>query len=137
MAFIDKTDFDVAIRDNILDDITEADDSLITKAIAEAINYTKGFLNNRYDVAAIFAQTGSNRDTTILNHCINIALYNLHRLINPRKVPTFRADHWREAKEWLADVNQGIINPPDLPKPIDGQKDYILWNSNPKRTTHI
>lgn len=74
MAFIEKSDFDAAIRDNILDDITEADDTLIDKAIAESISYMKGYLNNRYDVVEIFNKTGNLRDETILNHGINIAL---------------------------------------------------------------
>lgn len=137
MAFILQTDFDEAIKDNILDDIVESDTTLIDKAIAESINYMKGYLNNRYDVVAIFAATGTNRDETILTHGINIALYRLHRLINPRKIPAFRKEAYDDAKEWFKDVNEGIINPPNLPKPITGEKDYILYASNPKRTNHI
>lgn len=137
MAFIEKADFDAAIRDNILDDITEADDTLIDKAIAESISYMKGYLNNRYDVVEIFNKTGSLRDETILNHGINIALYNLHRLINPRKMPAFRGELRNDAKEWLMDVNKGIINPPTLPVPTTGEKDYILYASNPKRDNQI
>ena len=137
MAFIEKADFDAAIRDNILDDITEADDTLIDKAIAESISYMKGYLNNRYDVVEIFNKTGNLRDETILNHGINIALYNLHRLINPRKMPAFRGELRNDAKEWLMDVNKGIINPPTLPVPVDGEKDYILYGSNTKRDNQI
>lgn len=137
MAFIEKADFDAAIRDNILDDITEADDTLIDKAIAESISYMKGYLNNRYDVVEIFNKTGNLRDETILNHGINIALYNLHRLINPRKMPAFRGELRNDAKEWLMDVNKGIINPPTLPVPSTGEKDYILYASNPKRDNQI
>lgn len=133
MPFIEKADFDAAIRDNILDDITEADDTLIDKAIAESISYMKGYLNNRYDVVEIFNKTGNLRDETILNHGINIALYNLHRLINPRKMPAFRGELRSDAKEWLMDVNKGIINPPTLPVPVTGEKDYILFGSNEKR----
>ena len=137
MAFIDKADFEWAIKDNILDDITEADDTKIDSAIAEAISYMKGYLNNRYDVVNIFNKTGVARDETILNHGINIAIYNLHRLINPRKLPTFRSTLRNDAKEWLMDVSKGIINPPTLPFLPDGQKDYILYGSNPKRNNQI
>lgn len=137
MAFIDKADFDAAIKDNILDDITEADDALITKAINASISYMKGYLSNRYDVVEIFNKTGSLRDETILDHGVNIALYNLHRLINPRKMPAFRGELRNNAKDWLMDVNKGIVNPPNLPKPISGDKDYIRYGSNPKRSNHI
>lgn len=137
MAFIEKSDFNDAIRNNILDDITEADDTKIDKAIAEAISYMKGYLNNRYDVVEIFNKTGALRDETILNHGVNIAIYNLHRLINPRKLPTFRSTLRNDAKDWLLDVSKGIINPPTLPVPVSGEKNYILFGSNTKRNNQI
>lgn len=133
MAFITQSDFDEAINNNILDDIVESDNTKVDRAITESINYMKGFLSARYDIAAIFAATGTNRDPTILTHGINIALYRLHRLINPRKIPQHRVDMYNDAKEWFTDVNKGIINPPDLPKPTTGEKDYILFGSNTKR----
>jgi len=136
MAFIEKTDFDQAIRDNILDDITESDDALITKACRASVDLMKGYLNARYDTAVIFSQTGDNRNPVVLMYGIDIALYDLHRLINPRKIPAFRTERYKAAKEWLMDVSESIINP-DLPVPDSGDKEYILYGSNPKRENHI
>lgn len=137
MAFIEKADYDTAISDNILDAITEADDDLISKANRMAIELMKGYLNNKYDVVSIFNETGDSRNPVVLMYGIDIALYNLHARINPRKIPTFRAERYKIAKEWFMDVSEGIINPPDLPVPESGDKDYFHFGSNPRRENHI
>lgn len=137
MAFISKADYGDAIRDNILDDIVESDDTLIDKASKAAISLMKGDLNARYDTTAIFNETGDNRHPVVLMYAIDIALYNLHRLINPRKVPAFRHDRFKIAKEWLMDVRENLTNPPDLPLAANGEKDYMRFGSNPKRDNHI
>lgn len=136
MAFIEKSDFGTAIKDNILDAITEADDTLIDKAVTAAIELMKGYLNNRYDVTAIFSVTGDDRNPVLLMYGIDIALYDLHRRINFRKVPEFRTERYKTAKEWFMDVSDQTINP-DLPVPETGDKDYIRFGSNTRRENHI
>jgi len=118
MAFIDKADYDDVINENILDDITEVDDDKIDKCEARAIRFMKGYLNNRYDVDAIFAKQGSERNEEILGYAKDITLYYLHRLVNWRKVPSDRAKAYNEAFQWLMGVNKLEINPPNLPVAI-------------------
>ncbi len=137
MAFILKTDYGTAIQDNVLDAIVESDDDLIVTANKAAVELMKGYLNNRYDVVAIFSETGDARHPVVLMYGIDIALYDLHRRINPRKIPAFRSERYKIAKEWLMDISEGIINPPDLPVPDSGDKDYFRFGSNPKRVNHI
>lgn len=136
MAFINKVDYGTAIENNILDDITESDDSLISVANNAAIEMMKGYLSSRFDVAAIFSKTGDDRNPVVLMYAIDIALYDLHRRINPRKVPVHRSERYKSAKEWLIDISSGIVNP-DLPVPQSGNKEYILFGSNTKRSNHI
>jgi phage gp36-like protein len=142
MAFIEKEDYEGVIKENILDDITEFNDNVLDKAEARAIAKMKGYLSNRYDVNAIFSATGTNRDDVVLMHAIDITLYYLHKSINPRKVPQNRSDSYKEAIEWLQGVNELEINP-NLPTVKDGlgnetgEKNYIKYGSNPKRTNHI
>src|ERR1019366_8183487 len=131
--FILKTDYGDAIRTNILDDIVEADDTLIDKASKSSISLMKGYLNARYDTNAIFNATDDARHPNVLEFGVDIALYDLHRRINPRKVPAIRAERYKVAKEWLMDVSEGVINPPDLPLAANGAKDYINLGSNTKR----
>ena len=86
MAFIDKTDLVGSIRENVLDNITSFDDSKLDGAINFAVGLMSGHLNARYDVVNIFNKTGTNRDPVIVDYCVDIALYRLHNLINPRKI---------------------------------------------------
>lgn len=137
MAFIEVEDYETAINENVLDAITETDDELVNKASRAAIELMKGYLNSRYDVVSIFNETGDNRNPVVLMYGIDIALYNLHSRINPRKIPAFRAERYKTAKEWFMDVSEGIINPPDLPVPESGDKDYFHFGSNPRRENHI
>ena len=137
MAFINKDDYADVINENILDDITEVDDDKIDSCEARAIRFMKGYLNNRYDVDQIFAKTGSDRNEEILGYAKDITLYYLHRLVNWRKVPSDRAKAYEEAKMWLMDVNKLQVNPPNLPVLAGGEKDFVLFGSNPKRQNYI
>jgi phage gp36-like protein len=137
MAFLVKADFNTAIQENILDEIVEFDDTLIDVVIRSTVAFIQGYLNSRYDTAAIFAETGADRNPIILMYAIDIALHDLHARINPRKIPDHRKERYKAAKEWLMDVSEAVINPPDLPVPAEGEKDYIRFGSNTKRDNHI
>lgn len=132
MAFIDKTDLLNYVRQNKLDDITDFDDTKLDAACEDMEEYVKGYLSARYDVAAIFAATGIARNPVIKMYMCDLVLYHLHKLINWRKIPEFRKERYQEAKEWLQDVQAGLINPPTLPLPTDGSLDYIIFGGNPK-----
>lgn len=137
MAFIDKSDYADVINANVLDDITQVSDAKIDTCEKRAIEYMSGYLNTRYDCTQIFNKTGDDRNQAILGYAKDITLYYLHRLINPRKVPANRYDAYKEAKEWLEGVAAQQIDPPNLPVPDSGDKDYIKYGSNPARTNHI
>lgn len=140
MAFIEKTDYADAIREVVLDDITEELDSLLDDAEKKAIAYMKGYLNNRYDVAAIFAAEGDERHPVILMYAIDISIFFLHRRVSWRNTPKFRIDRHNEAKDWLQKVSELEINDPLLPL-IEDEEDvsrqYVQFGSNPRRSNHL
>lgn len=138
MAFIEKDDYGDAIKDNILDDLTEGVDAELDSAEAKAISLMSGYLNNRYDVAQIFAATGDNRNPVILMYAVDISIYLLHRKLSWRDLPTFRSDRYKEAKEWLEKISKLEINDPTLPViTATTDRNYVMANSNPKRINHI
>ncbi len=136
MAFIEKSDYADVIRENILDDITEVNDNIITSCQKRAISFLKGYLNSRYDVNAIFSKTGDDRSSEVLGYAKDITVYYLHRQVNARKIPIERSEAYKEALDWLRGVLAGEINP-DLPKTSGESKDFIQFGSNPKRSNHI
>ncbi len=135
--FLDKDDLIHNIDEDILDEITEFDDDQLDDAIDFAVEFARGHLNARYDVDAIFTQTGTDRNVVLKNFCVDIALWKLHSLINPRKVPKFRKQNYDDAVMWFDGMKDGTINQPGLPVPVDGSKDYIKYGSNPRRENHI
>jgi phage gp36-like protein len=138
-TFITRDDYGNSIRENILDAVTDFDDTKLVNAEERAVSKIKGYLTSRYDTVAIFAKTGTLRDIEILGYAVDLSLYYLHRQINPRKVPAFRKEAWDEAVSWLEGVQALEINPPALDqyKPTDGKKNSITYGSNPKRSNHI
>jgi phage gp36-like protein len=137
MAFISKADFGTAIKTNILDDITEADDNKITISISKAIELMKGYLSARYNITQIFNKEDDARNILIVERGVDIALYMLHKRLNPRKIPEHRKEAYKEAKEWLEQVQALNINPPDLPLVADGTKDYIQYGGETRRNNRL
>jgi phage gp36-like protein len=91
--FIEPSELKSAIYDYQLQQITDSDTEIVTMAILTAIEEVKSYLapNNqtrwddgrpRYDVAAIFAATNSNRNPLIVELCKSIAVYYITRLSN-------------------------------------------------------
>lgn len=136
-TFIDKADYNTSINDNVLDQITQFDDTKLDRAEAVAISKVKSFLASRFDTAAIFSQTGTNRHPMVLDCCLKIALFELHMLINPRKVPTYRIEANDRAENWLKMVQEGMVEPTDLPRLVSPDGDTIKYGSNPKRDTRF
>lgn len=136
-TFIDKNDYDVSINSNVLDQITQFDDQKLDRAEATAISKVKGYLATRYDTTVIFAATGSARHPMVLDCCVKICLFEIHMLINPRKVPEYRKESYERAIGWLELVMEGKVEPPDLPRLTSPDGDYIKFGSNPIKDTRF
>ena len=57
MAFLTKEELKTVSDINIVDIITNLDDTIVTDIISESIDIMKGFLSRFYDIDAIFAAT--------------------------------------------------------------------------------
>ncbi|MCT4580828.1 MAG: DUF1320 domain-containing protein [Flavobacteriales bacterium] len=137
MIFVTNGDIEVLIRADMLQHIIGTDSTLLNKAELAAIQKIRTYLKTRYDVNAVFAASGADRNELILIYTIDIMLYDLHSRINPRKIPDLRRTRYKEAMEWLKQVQQGELCA-ELPKAVNnnGQQigsDDIKWGSNPKR----
>jgi len=140
-TFITKPDYAVHIRNNRLDGIVDFDDSLLDKAELRAIKVMKSHLNARFNVEEIFNKEDGARDEAVLGYCLDITLYYLYRMANPRKVPNYRKEAYMDAMDWLDGVKEGSINPDGLPLSLDedgkNTKAEFRYGSMAKRTNHI
>lgn len=137
--FIEKTDITATgIHGEILESLTRNTDQTVEDVIAFAIDEMGGYLSSRYDVTEIFNKTGSNRNGSIMQFCIDITLYHIHTKGNPNVIPDIRVKRYDDAIDWLKGVQRGTINPVGLPLKEDenGYSSIMSFGSNAKRTNH-
>lgn len=117
-----------------IDVITDGDDTIVQGAIDGAVSEAKGYLQN-YDTAAIFNQSGDNRNALLLTFVKDIAVWHLVVLSNYNADIELREKRYDRAVSWLKGVQKGDITP-DLPAAGEGTGP-IKWGSNPKKTQHF
>jgi len=136
MAFLTKDELNTHLYGELVDAVTRNDDTIIESAIDGAISEAKGYLG-KYDVTAIFAATGSNRNQLLLIFVKDIAVWHFINLANPGIDYESKQDRYNAAVRWLKGVQRGEISP-DLP--LDESTDQpgvIIYGSNTKRENHF
>ncbi|MDR2890751.1 MAG: DUF1320 domain-containing protein [Alistipes sp.] len=138
--FISKQDYSASIHAEILDAVTRADDAVIEVCEDRAIAEMKGYLTGKYDTDKAFAAREKERHELLLMMAIDIAVYHIFCIHNPRNISKIREERYKRAVEWLKGVRRGDIVVDGLPvageEIRDRNSDHILM-SNPKRTSHI
>ncbi|MDR0612394.1 MAG: DUF1320 domain-containing protein [Dysgonamonadaceae bacterium] len=137
--FIKLTDYDASIHREILDALTREDEAIVEICEDRAVATMRGYLSRRYDVDAIFAATGDERNQLVLMMALDITVYHVFCIHNPQKLSQVRKDRYDRAMEWLkqvADEDISIDGAPLLPEEERANKATFLVRSNPKRTNH-
>lgn len=137
--FIELTDYDASIHREILDALTREDEAIVEICEDRAVATMRGYLSRRYDVDAIFAATGDERNQLVLMMALDITVYHVFCIHNPQKLSQVRKDRYDRAMEWLkqvADEDISIDGAPLLPEEERANKATFLFRSNPKRTNH-
>ena len=137
MAFLVKSELKTKSHIEIIDAITEGDDTIVDMIISESISFMKGYLTSRYDVTKIFSASGTNRDLVALKMLKALVIYEVYSSHNPRMMPQTVEDENKRAIAWLKAVQKGEINPA-LPLLSDDSSTagYVKYGSNPKRENH-
>lgn len=115
----------------------ELANELLDNSELTAISEAKSHLASRYLVDTDFGKTGAAREKLLVLKVVDIALYNIHAILNPKQIPDIRMKRYDDAIDWFKMVNQGIINPTGLTKPTDNSKNHIQFGSNKKRDHYI
>lgn len=137
--FITLSDYDASIHREILDALVREDETIIEILEDRAISDMRGYLSNRYDVAAIFSAIGDNRNQLILMKALDITIYHIFCIHNPQKLSTIRKDRYERTVEWMKAVARGKVNidgAPLLPTESLTKNNEFQFRSNPKRTNH-
>jgi phage gp36-like protein len=123
MAFLDKSDYSVLIRNEILEVLEESEgydigeDTKLIKAENMAIAQLKNYLKSHYDLGKVFVNYNEANDTRnahIVMITIDCALYHLYSSVAPNLMPENRANRYQDALDWLKDIRRGNTTA-DLP----------------------
>ena len=94
-----------------LDAISGGDDALIDTAINKAETAGKNWIRHKYDVAILFAKTGSLRDDDLIQALVSLSLFNVSTRLSPNTVPENRMINNDLAQKFFKDVRTGMLTP--------------------------
>ncbi len=134
--FVTKEEIKTHLYDYQVDQITDNDDTIVTSAIDTAVAEVKSYLANRYDVATIFAQTGSDRSALIVEHVKVCAVWHLLILCNVDAIYERYEKAYDRSIAFLKQVADGLLSPdlPYLQTHTGTPAGTIQLKSNPKFT---
>lgn len=105
--FLTDQDYDASVHREILDAVTRDDAALIKICEDRAVKDMRNSLHQRYDCNAIFSAQGDERDPMLVMFCVDIAVYHLFTMHNPRNMSQIRDDRYKRAIAWLKGVGRG------------------------------
>ncbi len=138
--FITPEDYDASIHQEILDAVIRSDRQIVEICEDRAIAQMRGYLASRYDCDRVFSAEGKERNQLVLMMALDIAIYHIFSIHNPRNMSQIRVDRYERAIEWLKGVRSGDITVDGLPEAEQEAKDtasQFQMRSNPKRVNHF
>lgn len=136
MRFIQKTDYEMQVKGEIIRLLTVQDDgwysnAKLIRAEQTAIAQVRNRIGGRYDCAAIFqtlppavgqgeGEQLDSRDQWMVTIVVDMALYHLYSQTGAKDVPAHRNQRYQDALDWLKDVGNGSTTA-DLPPIVDDE----------------
>jgi hypothetical protein len=124
MAFLTKAELSTVATQEIINLITNNNDTIVTNVIDESIDVISGYLFQYYDTNAIFSKEGNERNLTILKHLKAIVIFEVS-LRRKCPISKFHEDAKNEALNWLEKVAAGKIKPPLPVRQVDNDGDGV------------
>ena len=138
--FITTEDYNASIHQEILDAVIRSDATIVEVVEDRAIAEMRGYMSRRYDCDKIFSTEGEQRHQLVLMMAIDITIYHLFCIHNPRMMSEIRVERYERAIKWLEGVRDGNITVDGLPEVASEVKDYssqFQVRSNKKRNNNI
>lgn len=134
--FIELSDYDASIHSDILDALTRNDEAIVEICEDRAIAEMRGYLSGRYDCDKLFSATGNDRNQLVLMMLLDITVYHIFCIHNPRNISQIRKDRYDRAVEWMQAVKKGMsVDGAPLLEKTDRKSTYES-RSNTKRINH-
>lgn len=142
MAYLVKNDLKTHVYGEMVDEITRADDAIITEAIDGAIAEAKSYLN-KYDLSKLFDPNavGFFADANLKNKVKDLAVWQVIALSNPNINYEVWQDRHDKAIRWFEFIMKNQMDPAGWPYKADNtdttavEGATINYTSNTKRQT--
>lgn len=138
--FITTEDYNASIHQEILDAVIRSDSAIIEVVEDRAIAEMRGYMSRRYDCDKVFSAEGKERNELVLMMAIDIAIYHLFCIHNPRTMSEIRVERYERAIKWLEGIRKGDITVDGLPEVesevMDTASQFQI-RSNRKRNNNI
>lgn len=113
MAFLTKEELKTVVTKEVIDLITNTDDSIVDEIIAESIAIMESFLFRYFDTKLIFLSEGNARSRVVVKFLKDITIYEIYQR-RTRTMNEVAQNRYNEAMNWLDQIAKGNISP-DLP----------------------
>lgn len=138
--FITTEDYNASIHQEILDVVIRSDSAIIEVVEDRAIAEMRGYMSRRYDCDKVFSAEGKERNELVLMMAIDIAIYHLFCIHNPRTMSEIRVERYERAIKWLEGIRKGDITVDGLPEvesEVMNIASQFQIRSNRKRNNNI
>jgi len=112
MIFILKSELEVLMKTNLLNDLTQDNNLLLDELEELAKSEINAIIGHKYNTIEVFSKKGTDRNPFIKNIVMNIMLYYLHNRLTPTAIPIIREQLYKDAIGYLMQVASGKITPP-------------------------
>jgi phage gp36-like protein len=136
MSYLSNSDFQKSIKDHrlqqIIDSDLEEEVALLAYASDTAESIIRDYLNSRYDVDAIFAKSGNQRDKQVTRWMLMIAIYVIYDRIEDDMVPERVIKNYDDTLKHLVSICDGRVEAvlPRKKDDEDNPKTKFRWGSN-------
>ncbi len=143
MAFLTKSELKTKCTIEIIDLITNSDDTTITAIIEDNIDVMKSYLFKYYDVDAIFNAVAGDQSKVVKKHLKSLVLSDVFE-IRQKPLTDTSEKKYDEAMRWLELMSKGTIEA-DLPAKqvdtdgdgnVDSNQPFMRLGSNKKYKNH-
>ena len=134
--YIELSDVSASMYEEALTTLQRKEENGL-KAIKNAISTAESYLCNIYNTTLEFNKTGDSRNTLLVNHIINIAIYNIYSI--GAQMPEIRRLNYEDTIKFLIAVSlqkQNIAGLEKLTTPTTGGKYEVSGGSLTRRKNH-
>ncbi|BDD10878.1 hypothetical protein FUAX_33100 [Fulvitalea axinellae] len=132
--YITETDLQQHRYPELIDAVSRDDPNFVLANIGRAEREADGYLNQKYDTAELWAQTGEDRDPIVKGLVIDLTLYHIYSVAE--EVPIIIRERYDYAKTALKEIRKGETLLTGVPLLADKERDpdpQILYGHRSNR----